>query len=220
MPTMTLTNTTTLGINIEDLPGGVRVIGPLGTLAILFVNNFDPDQPLVPTRRDIYEAPRLRKLLEDGILTSAISGEFDTEGEVIGAGDPVGGFGVNASSFTGTFNNRSAVYTLDDANGTTGTGLGAPRVVECYLSDSGMGIGLTAGVGLSDVAIASPATLLTELVTDKLFLACIPAGGAAPHFKLDVTGTGLTSATFWAVLVDPDTKALHIQAVVLTPSGD
>ena len=215
---MTLTNTTALGISLEDLPGGVRVIGPLGTLALLFVDNFDPDQPLVPTRRDIYEAPRLRKLLEDGILTSTISDEFDTEGEIIGAGSPVGGFGVNASSSIGTFNNKSAIYTLDDANGTTGVGLSAPRVVECYLSDSSAGVGLTAGTNLSDVAIASPATLLTELVADKLFIACIPTGGAAPHFKLDLTGDGFASATFWVVLVDPDTKALHIQAVALTPS--
>ena len=215
---MTLTNTTALAISITDLPGGVRVVVALGTLAILFVDNFDPDQPRVPTRRDIYEAPLLRKLLEDGTLTSTISDEFDTEGEVIGAGNPVGAFGVNASSAVGTFNNQSAIYTLDDANGTTGTGLSAPRVVECYLSDSAAGVGLTAGTNLTSVAIASPATLLTALVANKLFLACIPADGSAPHFKLDITGDGFAFATFYAVLVDPDTQALHIQAVALAPA--
>ncbi len=218
MPTLTITNTLKLALEIHDIPGVVVKLAPLGQATVDFVDHFDPAQPTVPTRRDIYLTETFRLLVAAGTITiSPPISEFNSENDVVGAGDPVGGFGVNASSATGSLQSVSALYTLDHLNGTTGDGLTNPRNVLCYLSDSGMGIGLTAGTNIANVAIGSPATVVTELVADKLFMAHVPAGGTAPHFKLDVTGDGNANATFWAVLVNPDDQTLNIQALTLIP---
>ncbi len=218
MPILTITNTTKLELQISDIPGVVVKLAQLGQAVVNFVDHFDPAQPRVPTRRDIYLTQTFRALVDAGTITivPAIS-EFNSENDVVGAGDPVGGFGVNASSTVGSLQTISALYTLDHVNGTTGDGLTNPRTVLCYLSDSSAGVGLTAGTNLSDVNIGSPSTVVTELVADKLFVAHIPVG-SAPHFRMNLIGNGSAFATFYAVLVNPDDQTLNIQAVSLTTS--
>ena len=221
MPTLTLTNTTSLDVRVTDLPGGVRLVSPLSALLIDFLDDIDPDFPSTPTRRDIHNALLLRELIDDGILTASPPiTEFDTEGEVVGGGDPTVTKTNVSCTATGSVNNWDANFFVDDGTFGDGGGLAISRTVWMYVSADAAGIGLhsienltiTAGGGTKDA-------VLDAAVANKLFLVDLASGAdAGLHAKIDVVGNGSVSDTAYVVMVNPTDGSKHIQPVVLTPS--
>jgi hypothetical protein len=81
--------------------------------------------------------------------------------------------------------------------------------VECYLSDSADGSGVTAGVPDADVAIGTDGTILYEHVTDAVFRIQTSSTGL---FDLDIGDTTGTP-TWYLVLVLPNGQEVISAAI-------